>query len=1460
MEKQIKIKSLFSIKQDTYTILSDESCSLKENSNKIKWVLATASGKSVELPGVCFTIPPPDQEALDLAQDLKRKYEDLIKLWTLKNHKLRCNLIMATINIVKDWDYDTYINMDPVQRNAIIKALDDDVDKVVKEGPPNDPDSKKLQDEMRSLKKKFADWDDRYRNEQNDRANLEKIRKFTEASDSLLDELLAKEQILKQRCENSIPRSSDALNRLASEHREFEFSLKKLETRVEQTRRMYNELPKKNQQATEKLEQVNETWSRLNKLSNSYTDRLKDLAPALNNFEECTKQIKIIETKLNSRDEKSDSKRIAAQLRDLQTEMAYSKNLFDQLLPNCAKVRSAVSKTRSQSLNEDVDKFEEDCRALIDKWNAIKDQLKNLQLKLETFNHAFERVDNELNNLRKDDALTKPISSDKEQVKQQKNEFKLFLRNKVEPLGAKMEEIMNQGDDLINLTGQSNYAKLESTGREVRRKMDQLNEKWNELQNLIKDRLEKLNNALDLANRFWDEHGSILQKLKEIKQNVINQEPPALEPSALENQKQQLEEIKIELQETKPRLDDLHNLGNQLSKVCAEREKPEIRKNLEELDSLYDNVKGLIQKRERLLNDALGKAEQFHQLLQEILDFLDMAEAKLATFNEIPLEIDLIKNQLKDLKEFKRDVENYLVEIEKLNKLGKELMEGAPKSAQNAIKEPLAEVNRRWAALIEGINNKEKQLENALLRLGQFQSALKEFQDWLNKTENQLDQFKGEFVDLNVIELEISKHRNVMNEIKAHQPSFDTLQKAGQLLIDSKSEFEDVRTTRDQLNELTSRWSALNENAKQKQEVLDNLHKEISKYHFDLINMINWITDLDAELSVKRQVGGLPETAREQLTKFLVVYEELIGGKLKAENLISDLNDKLSKSREELTTVFRSNLKTLKAKLENALSKAEDRKAQLEKALKNAEEFDELLKAFLELLDDSEKYLNNLPPVSKLIKNLETQIEEHQKFQFKIDGKQDDYQELDQKGTQLKYFCQKQDVVVIKNQLISVQNRWDKVKSRTLERTRQLEQSLKEVQEFIKAYNDLMDWITDAEKELEATPLLSGSSNDAEKIRQQLLKHKEFQRRISAKQVVYESVMKMGKNLLAKAPRNEQPIIQEMLDELRNRWNNLFNKSNNKQRKLEEALLFSGQFKDAIKSLLDWLDQAFKNLDLNNLYGDLDTVNKLIDHHNSFLEEMHIKGRSLNAIKKTARDLLENASIEDASQINSQINKLDSDWDELARQCEKKSAILDDALKQAERLHKLVHSLLEWLSDAELKLRFQGPLPEDENSIRRMIKEHEKFIKEMAKQEVSKNTTINFAEEILTKAHPEAVSVINHWITIIQARWDEVASWSKQWAEKLNDLLSSYENVLELIEQLLNWLAGAENSLNSAESNSLPDDIDLVEQLIKQHQLLIDEMTSKQGDFERIVRIFSNQNVASKRATSTSKYSKYTRR
>lgn len=99
---------------------------------------------------------------------------------------------------------------------------------------------------------------------------------------------------------------------------------------------------------------------------------------------------------------------------------------------------------------------------------------------------------------------------------------------------------------------------------------------------------------------------------------------------------------------------------------------------------------------------------------------------------------------------------------------------------------------------------------------------------------------------------------------------------------------------------------------------------------------------------------------------------------------------------------------------------------------------------------------------------------------------------------------------------------------------------------------------------------------------------------------------------------------------------------------------------------------------------------------------------------------------------------------------------------QAEQLHKFVHLLLEWLSDAEMKLRFIGPLPDNEQETRNQLNEHRKFIEEMSDKEHEKDSTVTLAQRILEKAHPDAVGVIKHWITIIQSRWEEVWTWAKQ--------------------------------------------------------------------------------------------------
>lgn len=59
-----------------------------------------------------------------------------------------------------------------------------------------------------------------------------------------------------------------------------------------------------------------------------------------------------------------------------------------------------------------------------------------------------------------------------------------------------------------------------------------------------------------------------------------------------------------------------------------------------------------------------------------------------------------------------------------------------------AIREPLNNVNRRWDNLLRAMVDRQKQLEHALLHLGQFQHALNELLVWISRTESTLDQLK----------------------------------------------------------------------------------------------------------------------------------------------------------------------------------------------------------------------------------------------------------------------------------------------------------------------------------------------------------------------------------------------------------------------------------------------------------------------------------------------------------------------------------------------------------------------------------------------------------------------------------------------------------------------------------------------------------------------------------------------
>lgn len=114
-----------------------------------------------------------------------------------------------------------------------------------------------------------------------------------------------------------------------------------------------------------------------------------------------------------------------------------------------------------------------------------------------------------------------------------------------------------------------------------------------------------------------------------------------------------------------------------------------------------------------------------------------------------------------------------------------ELTERTSADQAAAIKIPLTAVNKRWDDLLRGIVERQRQLENALLRLGQFQHALSELLIWIKKTDNTLDELKPVAGDAQILEIELAKLKVLVNDIQAHQTSIDTLNDAGRQIIES---------------------------------------------------------------------------------------------------------------------------------------------------------------------------------------------------------------------------------------------------------------------------------------------------------------------------------------------------------------------------------------------------------------------------------------------------------------------------------------------------------------------------------------------------------------------------------------------------------------------------------------------------------------------------------------------------
>lgn len=109
-----------------------------------------------------------------------------------------------------------------------------------------------------------------------------------------------------------------------------------------------------------------------------------------------------------------------------------------------------------------------------------------------------------------------------------------------------------------------------------------------------------------------------------------------------------------------------------------------------------------------------------------------------------------------------------------------------------------------------------------------------------------------------------------------------------------------------------------------------------------------------------------------------------------------------------------------------------------------------------------------------------------------------------------------------------------------------------------------------------------------------------FQKELTPHQSEVTEVNQKGMVLNERCRPEDSDLVSAQLEEVNSRWDALHNASNERQHKLEEALLALGQFQLALEELLVWVRQTNTTLDeqlVKKVQGDVKFIEVELAKH-----------------------------------------------------------------------------------------------------------------------------------------------------------------------------------------------------------------------------------------------------------------------
>ncbi|XP_054858013.1 dystonin isoform X1 [Eublepharis macularius] len=923
LKTSIPIKAICDYRQIEITIYKDDECVLASNSHRAKWKVISPSGNEAMVPSVCFTVPPPNKEAIDTVNRIEQQYQNVLTLWHESHINMKSvvswHYLTNEIETVRAGNVASIKTLLPGEHQHVLSNLQSRFDDFLEDSQESKvfsvADIAQLEREVNVCKEYYQELLKSAEREEHEESiynlYISEVRNIQLRLENCEDRLIRQIRTPLER--DDLHESVFRISEQEKLKKELDRLKEDLETVTDKCDEFFSQavgspsVPTLRSELNLVIQNMNQIYS----MSSIYIEKLKTVNLVLKNTQGAESLVKLYETKLCEEEpltaDKSNIENLMGTLKQWRSEVDEKREVFHALEDELQKAK-AISDQMFKTHKErdlDFDWHKEKADQLTERWQNVHCQIENRLRDLECINKSLKYYRDTYSAL---DSWIKQVEETQQRFQEnppqnskalskQLNQQKMLV-SEIEMKQSKLDECQKYAEQYsaavkdYELQTMTYRAMVDSQQKSpVKRRRMQSSSDF--IIQEFMDLRTRYTALVTLMTQYIKFAGDSLKRLEE--EEILKNKEALVRGEYSDLEAQQ----KAVVSENQKLMERIHELEKMLEELRRQKFQVE-----EELPKVKEYAEKELKKQQKAMEEVClqkAKAEQeakrYHLELEDILKEKEASEQELDRVKQLTLKAEAQRSIVEE------NLRTFRIQLEESALVRKTLEEHLRRKDTN-----LHDLEQQKKALIEELKKKTAEEEKLMNLIREMEQDL-EFQGSLVK--NKLKEKETTDVRRQITVIECSLGRETLLPVGSDVTDFQRKQEIKSLeefqhLVDeltftNKKSEKVIKDLKYELNELELQKLSSEEKARLLKEKLDDANNSLRRLKLELDQKeqveqgyLEQLKELERQLH--KTAGKAEEVMQEamDLKKIKLNYEEEL-------RMLQKEKAQLKRELEELT-------------------------------------------------------------------------------------------------------------------------------------------------------------------------------------------------------------------------------------------------------------------------------------------------------------------------------------------------------------------------------------------------------------------------------------------------------------------------------------------------------------------------------------------------------------------------------